>query len=201
MIRIWWILTRALESLKNLHFDWFLVCKVYNAWPKKVQMSCFWWNWRVMQNLKKITDLWFGKWHEEFGEFSPEHSRVSKSGLWWDPFVQSRKCISLKFTETFCVMTMKNHAKFEEELTKLTKLTWGIWGILNRALENLKNLLFNRPLWPKYIIFELKKYRGVMFDSTEDWCKIWRKTDLCFQKWHEEFGKFSFTGWKIAISF
>ena len=54
---------------------------------------------------------------------------------------------------------------------------------------------------PKYKMFELKKYRWVMFDSTEDWCKIWRKTDLCFLKWHEEFGKFSFTGWKIAISF
>ena len=35
--------------------------------------------------------------------------------------------------------------------------------------------------WPKYM-FEVKKYRGVMFDDTEDWCKIWRKTDLCFQK-------------------
>ena len=40
-------------------------------------------------------------------------------------------------------------------------------------------------------MFELKKYRGVMFDCTEDWCKIWRKTDLYFLKWHEEFGKFS----------
>ena len=46
-----------------------------------------------------------------------------------------------------------------------------------------------------------QKYRGVMFDGTEYWCKSWRKTDLCFQKWHEEFGRFSFTGWKIAISF
>ena len=54
---------------------------------------------------------------------------------------------------------------------------------------------------PKYVMPELKKYRGVMFDSTEDWCKIWRKTDLWFQKQHEEFGKFSFKDWKIAISF
>ena len=45
--------------------------------------------------------------------------------------------------------------------------------------------------WPRYVIFELKNYRGVMFDGTEDWCKIWNKTDLCFLKWHEEFGKFS----------
>ena len=30
-----------------------------------------------------------------------------------------------------------------------------------------------------------------MFDDTEYWCNIWRKTELCFQKWHEEFSKFS----------
>ena len=33
-------------------------------------------------------------------------------------------------------------------------------------------------------MFELKKYRGVMFNCTEDWCRIGKKTDLCFQKWH-----------------
>ena len=45
--------------------------------------------------------------------------------------------------------------------------------------------------WAKNIRLELKKRRGDMFDGTEDWCKIWRKTDLCFHKWHEEFDKFS----------
>ena len=30
-----------------------------------------------------------------------------------------------------------------------------------------------------------------MFDGTEYWYKIWRKTDLRFQKWHEKFSKFS----------
>ena len=30
-----------------------------------------------------------------------------------------------------------------------------------------------------------------MFDGTEDWCNTLSKTDLCFQKWHEEFRKFS----------
>ena len=43
--------------------------------------------------------------------------KISKLGLWWDPGVQSRKCMSLKFTEVLCVMTMKNDDKFEEELT------------------------------------------------------------------------------------
>ena len=30
-----------------------------------------------------------------------------------------------------------------------------------------------------------------MFHGTEEWCKVWRKTDSWFQKWHEEFGEFS----------
>ena len=47
-------------------------------------------------------------------------------------------------------------------------------------------------LWPKYIMFDLKNYRGVMFDSTEYWCKIWRKTDLCMRNlgnFHQNTGK------------
>ena len=40
-------------------------------------------------------------------------------------------------------------------------------------------------------MFELRKCRESMFDGTQDWYKFWRKTDFCFQKWQEEFGKFS----------
>ena len=43
----------------------------------------------------------------------------------------------------------------------------------------------------KYIMFELKKYRRVIFDGTEYWCKIWEKTELCFPKRYGEFGKFA----------
>ena len=39
--------------------------------------------------------------------------------------------------------------------------------------------------WQKYIIFELENYRGVMLNGTKDCCKIWRKTDLCFQERHD----------------
>ena len=39
-------------------------------------------------------------------------------------------------------------------------------------------------------MFELRKYRAVIFHDTEEWCRICRKTDLCFEKWKEEFGKF-----------
>ena len=89
MTRICWILIQALKSLENSHFDWSLLCKTYNVWPKRFVHDTEGWckSWRK-------TDLWFGKWHEEFAKFSPEHLKVSKFELWWDPFVQKRKFMS-----------------------------------------------------------------------------------------------------------
>ena len=127
-------------------------------------MGCFWPNY-IMFELKKyraeicliafkIDTKFQGKlacvsknWHGEFGNFLPGHLKVSKLGLWWDPFLQSRKCMSLKLTGEFCVMTMKNDAKFVEELTgqfkiDIRNLTFWVRSFA-RALENLKNLHFN----------------------------------------------------------
>ena len=81
------------------------------------------------------TDSWFGKWHEKYGKFLPEHLKVSKLGLWWNLLIQSRKSMSLKFTEELCVITMKNDAKFEEELTCCFKID----------MRNLIN--FNPSAW------------------------------------------------------
>ena len=148
------------------------------------------------------TDFCFQKWHEEFSKFSAEHLKVSKLGLWWDSFIQCRKCMSLKFTGNLLVMTVKKRCK----IVRGSDLLFQIWheDFDEFWLEHLKIsklCTFMRCLWAKYITFELKNYRGDIFNSTEGWCKIWRKIDLCFRKWHEEFAKFLFTGWKIVISF
>ena len=50
---IWWILTRVLKSLKNVHFNGFLLTKVCNFCARKVQRSYDWWHWNLMQNLKE----------------------------------------------------------------------------------------------------------------------------------------------------
>ena len=50
---------------------------------------------RVWCKIWRKTDMWFGKWHEEFGTFSPEHTKVSKLELSLGPFIQSRKHMSL----------------------------------------------------------------------------------------------------------
>ena len=44
---------------------------------------------------------------------------------------------------------------------------------------------------PKYPRFELKKYGGVIFHDTEQWCKVWIKPDLVVSK----------TAWGIGWTF
>ena len=38
-----------------------------------------------------------------------------------------------------------------------------------------------RSFSAKYILFELEKYREVIFHDNEEWCKIWRGIELSFQ--------------------
>ena len=174
-------------------------------WPKLSKnlniytlMGCFWPKY-IMFELKKYggvmfddTEYWckiwkktylcFQKWHEEFAKFSPEHLKVSKLGLWWDPFIQSRKCTSLKFTRELFVTTMKSNAKLEEELTYQSKIdSRNLMHFDPSTPKSQKNCTLMGCFWAKYIILELKKYKRVMFDSTEDWCKIWRKLTCAFK--------------------
>ena len=114
---------------------------IYIAWTKKVERSYLSRHWRVMQNLKKNW-LVAWRWHEEFGKFSPEHWKVSKLELWWDPFAQSRKCVTLKFTEELCVMTMKNDTKIEEELTCRFKIDMRNFTNVDPSTRKSKKFVF-----------------------------------------------------------
>ena len=126
------------EGIDLLVQNWHEECNKFLPEHSKISkictlMGCFWPKY-IMFELKKYrgaifhdtrvwckiwrkADLWFGKWDAEFGEFSQEHTKFSKLGLSLDPFIQSRKCMSLKLKGELCVMTMKNDAKFEIELT------------------------------------------------------------------------------------
>ena len=55
------------------------------------------------EKITVLLEITRGTW-----EIFTRDSKVSKLELWCDPFVQGRKCMSLKFTEGLCVMTMKN---------------------------------------------------------------------------------------------
>ena len=90
------------------------------------------------RKIWREADLWFRNWHEEFEIFLPEHWKVSKLGLWQDPYIKSRKCMSLKFTEELWIMAMKNDAKFEYEFTCRFKIDMS--SLTNFDLSTQKSL-------------------------------------------------------------
>ena len=71
-----------LSSQKSeiLHFDRLLLFKSYKVWAKNVQKSYYSWHWRAMQSLNENWPV-VSTWHKEFGEFSPNHSKVWKFHL------------------------------------------------------------------------------------------------------------------------
>ena len=166
---IWQFFARALESLKVIQSRKCMSLK------SAEELTCVvskltWGIWQILTRALDVSNIW------------------NLMGFFWTKYMFELK----KSTEELCFMTLKNDAKFEEELTCPFKIGTTIWQILTQAFECLKNLRFNGlPLTKVYTMFGLKKYRTVMFDVNEDWCKIWWKTDLYFPKWHKEFGKFS----------
>ena len=66
----------------------------------------------------------------------------------------------------------------------------GMWWVLMQAVTSLKICTLMCYFRGKYIMFKPKKYRRVLCHNTEEWRKIWRGTDLCLEKWHQEFGEF-----------
>ena len=116
MARIWWNLTWAVAGLQNLYFHLLLLCKILNVWPKIVQRSYLSWHWRLMQNLKKnrlvVWKMTWGIWQSFIRALES-----LKIGILMGSFNPKQKKYELKSTGELCVMTMKNDAKFEEELT------------------------------------------------------------------------------------
>ena len=77
-------------------------------------------------------------------------------------------------------------------------MTWRIWQIFTRALERLKIGTLIGSFYPKKKIYELRSYRGAMCYDNEEWCKIWGKIDLSFQKWPEKLDEFWFKYSKVS---
>ena len=82
-------------------------------------------------------------------------------------------------------MTMNNDAKFEELSIQSRHEEFNEFSLEHSKISKISTLM--GCFWPKNIMFELRKCRGVMFDDTEDWCKIWKKLTFASRKWHDEF--------------
>ena len=121
--------------------------------------------WRVMQNLKKN---WFA---------------VSKMArIWW---ILIRALKSLKKIRTVIGPFRAKYITFD--LKKYRKVATKVQNFRHstgHAKFHQIDTLIGFFCW-KYVKFYLKQYRGVMSHDTEEVRKIWRKTNLLFQKWQE----------------
>ena len=73
----------------------------------------------------------------------------------------------LKGTEGLSLMGLKSDAKFKEKLTCDFKYDMTNFVNFHPTTQKSKNFTSMGYLFPKYMRFELQKYRGVIFHGTE----------------------------------
>ena len=142
-------------------------------------------------------DLSFQNWQNEFYKIWPEHSKVSKiyilMGSFWANYVlfELRRYRGIIFHETEerykiwrgIDLSFQNwHKEFDKIWPKHSKVS--------------KIFILMGSFWANYTLFELKKYRAIIFHKTEEGYKIWRGIDLSFNNWDKEFFKFDMSAWK-----
>ena len=145
----------------------------------------------------------FRIWHEEFDEFWPEHLKVSNIFI-----------LMCSFWAKYILFELKKHSGviFHE-----TEEGYKIWREIDLSFHNWhKEFLKFWPehskvskiftlmdtFWTKYILSELKKYRGVIFHETEEgyklrknWLVVWKMTWGIWQISPEHLQK-SYVSWQ-----
>ena len=109
----------------------------------------------------------FGKGQDQFFKFLSEHLEVLK--LW--SFCPKKKMRVLKIYKGD---TFNDTEEWRKRKDDLSFQNWGKefdkYWLEHSKVSKICSLMVY--FWPKYIMFEPKKYREVMFDGTEDWYKI-----------------------------
>ena len=133
----------------------------------------------------------FQSWHNKIDKFWPEHSKASKISTFMGSFSAKYILFELK--------------KYRRVIFHETEGVYKIWRAIDLLFQNWckefdkfwpecskvsKIFTLMGFLWAKDILFELRNYRGVVFQETEEVYAIWRGIDLSFKNWHNEFDKF-----------
>ena len=132
--------------------------------------------------ISRGIDLSFRNWHKKFDKIWPEHSKISKIFILMGSFWAKHILFELK--------------KYRGIIFHETEERYKIWRGIDLSFQNWKkkfgklwpehlkvsrSFILMDSFWAKYVLFELKKYRGVIFYKTEERYKTWRGIDLLFQ--------------------
>ena len=179
---------------QSLYFNGLLSSKVYNVWAKKFHRNYVSWHWSVMQYLKKN---WLVVWKMTRNLINFHASSRKSENLHFDGLVLSKayKVLDEKVQKSYVSWHWRVMQSLKKNWLLVPKVTWGIWWILMPAVASPKICTLMCYFCRKYIVFEPINYKGVMCHNIEEWCKLWGGTDLCFEKWNEEFGKFWLNTW------
>ena len=112
---IWKIFTRALETL-NIGTLMGFFCPKLKMYELKIYWGAICHDNEERCKVERRIDLSFQNWHEEFDEFSLEHSKTlnicTLMGSSWSKYIM----FDLKNAVELCLMTLKIDAKFEGTL-------------------------------------------------------------------------------------
>ena len=150
-----WKCGRGIDlSFQNLHEDF------DEFWPEHLKISnicilmgCLWPKY-IMLELKKYRELCLmalnidakfeGKlafaFKNDMRKLVNFHQSTWGLKIWWDSFIQSRKCMSLKVTRELLVMATEKDEKLEEELTCHFKIN--MTTLMNFDPSTLKSQTF-----------------------------------------------------------
>ena len=133
----------------------------------------------ILKSDAKFDEKLTWKMIKEFDKFSPEHLKKSKLELWWDLFAQSWKYMT--FTETLCVMTMKNDTKTEDpadiHLDEDVLKTSFVF-VFRRRLQDVFKTSWSRPIyssWPYVFKTSLRCLQDIFKTSCKDIFKMFSR--------------------------
>ena len=142
-------MTQALESLKNLHFNWFLLCKVFNISSSKIQRRYLSWHWRVMQNFKKN---WLVVWKMTWGiwQIFTRALESLKLGTLMGSFNPIYRGVMSHDNEEWCKIWRGVHLPFQNWHGQFEEF-------LPEHLKVSQIFTLMCYFWAKHIFLELKK--------------------------------------------
>ena len=148
----------------------------------------------IFHETKEIYKIWrgidllFQNWHKEFDKLWPERSKVSKKFILMGSFWAKYILFELKKYRGIIFHEAEEGCKIWRGIDLLFQ-NWhkGFYKLWPEHSKVSKILILMGSFWAKYILFDLKRYRGIIFHEAEEGYKTWSRIDLSFQNWHQKF--------------